>query len=475
MEQLGGLDNLMIEGETPNLPMHMSAAMLYDARKAGGAESLFAQLGALFEDIIDSKLPILACRVDELPLQVDKAYWVEDRHFKLANHISRSTLPSPNDWPAFHHLFGQFHSAPLDHTRPLWQLVLVDGLDKVDGIPRGSCALFLKIHHAVMDGKSAIRLMRSLHSKTRQGQPLAYSLKDAAPGGAKFRAPAWWQKAGRAWLHGIERPVEMAADITHHLPGLLRHSTRQAVHKEPAHTIPRVSFNDTVDADRIVGHVRMNRKQLEALAGEQHCTLNDLALCVVGGALRDYLKNAGELPADSLVAAMPIDVRRANTDGELGNHISMAKVSLRTDTRGVKTRLRSIRQEAHSHARESRSGDSHAGLKLIDEIHPAIILWLGQWLINSGLIGKLPQIVNTVISNVPGLPGRNYLFGARLIDYLGFGPLAPLVGLFHTISSTDKHINISFVSTRTFMADGSTYTAALDASYQQLLRAFSKT
>lgn len=108
-------------------------------------------------------------------------------------------------------------------------------------------------------------------------------------------------------------------------------------------------------------------------------------------------------------------------------------------------------------------------LKLVDEVHPAIILWLGQWLVKSGRIDQLPPTVNTVVTNVPGLSHDAYLAGAKLIDYLGFGPLAPNMGLFHTVSSTADHVNITFLSTADFIGDGGAYSASLATSWSQVL------
>lgn len=108
-------------------------------------------------------------------------------------------------------------------------------------------------------------------------------------------------------------------------------------------------------------------------------------------------------------------------------------------------------------------------LELVDEIHPAIILWLGQWLISSGHMDELPQSVNTVVTNVPGLSSEAYLAGAKLVDYLGFGPLAPNMGLFHTVFSTQEHVNISFLSPAAIMGDGSAYRASLEKSLAEIL------
>ena len=82
---------------------------------------------------------------------------------------------------------------------------------------------------------------------------------------------------------------------------------------------------------------------------------------------------------------------------------------------------------------------------------------------------ELPQSVNTVVTNVPGLSSDAYLAGAKLVDYLGFGPLAPNMGLFHTVSSTQDHVNITFLSTAVCMGDGSGYRASLETSLSEVL------
>jgi WS/DGAT/MGAT family acyltransferase len=209
-------------------------------------------------------------------------------------------------------------------------------------------------------------------------------------------------------------------------------------------------------------------EQLRRLEKKHACTINDIALCVIGGALRKYLLDRNELPEENLQTLMPIDIRREDRDGHAGNQVSVARLCLHTDMNDAKERLRAITTATSHTKKRSRKGDPHAVLRLVDDIHPAIILWLGQWLVSSGRIDKLPQIVNTVITNVPGMHTDVYLAGAKLIDYLGFGPLAPNMGLFHTVSSTPDHVNISFLSTEEFIDDGSAYRAALAQSYAEL-------
>jgi diacylglycerol O-acyltransferase len=469
MHQLGGLDNLMIGGELPNLPMHMSAAMIYDTGGKRGADRLCKNIPIDFQELIADQFPILRCRVEELPLQLDKAYWVEDDNFSLAYHIDRVALPKPCNWQALYQLLGHFHAQPLDLARPLWQVLVVEGLDKLDGIPSGSTALFLKIHHAMVDGKSALRLVKSLHTESPQeGSPSLIEFgADQIPINMDFKAPSWWSKYGRAWWHSIERPLDMAGTVAKLLPQLL--TDDDSSEKVAKRATPRVYFNHPVGPDRVIGHVRMELKALRTLEKKHHCTINDIALCVVAGALRHHLLDGESLPDEDLQTLMPIDVRSKNEDGRTGNHVSMAKRSLFTGIEDSAERLQTIRDDSAKGRKRRAKGDSHALLKLVDEIHPAVILWLGQWLISSGHLDDLPATVNTVVTNVPGMAQEAYLSGAKLIDYLGFGPLAPSTGLFHTVSSTEDHVNVSFLSTAEFMGDGSAYSAALAQSYSELL------
>jgi hypothetical protein len=212
----------------------------------------------------------------------------------------------------------------------------------------------------------------------------------------------------------------------------------------------------------------MEMKQLRKLEREFQCTINDIALSVVAGGLRNYLLEHGELPEDNLLTLMPIDIRREGKDGSIGNHVSVAKISLYTVVEDAKERLLAIKKDSSASKKRTTKSDGHAMLRLIDDVHPAVILWLGKWLVNSGHLEDLPTMVNTVVTNVPGLSEDAYLAGAKLIDYLGFGPLAPNVGLFHTVSSTPDHVNLSFLSTGEFMGDGRAYKDALVGSWVEL-------
>jgi WS/DGAT/MGAT family acyltransferase len=298
--------------------------------------------------------------------------------------------------------------------------------------------------------------------------PLADSLPPADTADQTYRAKPWWVKYARAWLHGLERPVQLTGSLAKLLPHLWQRGEPGEKSQQPA--IVQTRFNHPVAADRVVGHVRMERRELKKLQKKHGCTINDIALCTVSGALRHYLARKGEFSTDDLVAAMPIDMRPKHADGDIGNQVSLARIRLHADIESITERLQGIQVQTTYSKKENKKGESEAQLNILDEIPPALIIWLGQWLISSGYLEKLPQVVNTVVTNVPGIRGEAYMFGARLVDYIGLGPLAPSVGLFHTVSSTTEHINISFTSTKDFVGDGADYGASLEHSFRELTK-----
>lgn len=468
MHQLSALDNLMVEGEIPNLPLHMSAILIYDTGGKRGSDRLRDTFLERFDSVVAQHFPILRCRVERLPMHLDRAYWVEDPDFSLSRHFSHVALPKPADWPALYRLFGAFHAQPLDTKLPLWQTVYVEGLDRLEGIPRGATAVFLKIHHAVFDGKGALRLANSFHNlgPDPDSPLLADSMAVQTTAAQDFRAPAMLAKYARAWWHSIERPMDLAGTLLKLLPQLWH--GREAGAESPAQPVPRAHFNHPVAADRVAGHIAMELPVLRRLEKRYRCTINDLALCVIAGALRGYLEERYVLPAEDLVALMPIDIRDHGEEGSLGNHVSVAKISLHTRIADFSERLRVIHTETQRGKREKGGHNSRALLDLLDEVHPAVMLWLGDWLVSSGHLDDLPQTVNTVVTNVPGPPDQLYMGTARLIDYLGFGPLAPNIGLFHTVSSTAGRVNISFLSTSELIGDGLVYRDWLAASWNEI-------
>ena len=101
MYQLSGLDNLMVAGELPDIPLHMSALFIYEPGGDQSAVVDHALACSVMQQAIDHQFPILRCKLDALPLAMDRGYWVEDKHFDITRHIACERLPAPAavTWP----------------------------------------------------------------------------------------------------------------------------------------------------------------------------------------------------------------------------------------------------------------------------------------------------------------------------------------------------------------------------------------
>ena len=105
-------------------------------------------------------------RLVPVPFGLDRPYWVTDPDLDVEYHIRHIALPKPGDWRQLMIQVARLHSRPLDRAHPLWEAYVIEGLDNIPKLPPGAFAVFLKIHHAVVDGMAAVHLMRELHSST---------------------------------------------------------------------------------------------------------------------------------------------------------------------------------------------------------------------------------------------------------------------------------------------------------------------
>ena len=108
-------------------------------------------------------MPPMTRKLVEVPLNLDHPYWVSDGHFDPAFHIRHLALPAPGDWRQLCILVSRLHARPLDRNHPLWEAYIIEGLDNVEGCPKGSFAIFSKTHHAAIDGTSGMEMVAAMH------------------------------------------------------------------------------------------------------------------------------------------------------------------------------------------------------------------------------------------------------------------------------------------------------------------------
>lgn len=462
MQQLYGLDSIMALGDMPNCPLHIGALFVYKP----SATLTFDALRNLMLDALESHLPLLQCRIETVAFSIDRPYWVKDPEFNLDYHLQHYALPQPAGWTELHHLAATFHAEPLSRERPLWQALFIEGLDNLKGLPKGSVALLLKIHHSMCDGKTAMQLFASLH--TLSPDPAAPLMVESMPvQHVDFSRPGLLGKYWHAYEQAVAAPYQLMKQLTAITPVLWR-NRKKVRQQKVAHKAVHALFNRMPDADRVIGHIRLSRKRLKEMEAATGATINDIALCVVAGALRDYLQQHQLLPGEDLVAGMPINIRSDHDDLMMGNRMSYANLSLHTTVADPARRLRMIHLEASLVKTNVHCARAGSLLSLLDNLYPGLVVWAGKKLVTAGWLESLPPVNNTLVTNVPGIQHRCYLCGAELADYLGFGLLAPTLTLFHVISSVHSHVNISFLSCSGSLTDGEGYRRALAKSWEAL-------
>ena len=170
MEQLSGTDSYFLYTERGNVYNHVAALGIYDPSTAPGRKVRFKEILQYFARRLD-RHKVFRRRLVTVPHGVDRPYWIDDPDVDLEFHIRHIALPQPGDWRQLMIQVARLHSRPLDRSRPLWEIYVIEGLDRIPGLPKGSFALLLKFHHASIDGEGAAVLLKAVHSVTADPDP----------------------------------------------------------------------------------------------------------------------------------------------------------------------------------------------------------------------------------------------------------------------------------------------------------------
>ena len=463
MHQLTGMDASFLYLATANAPMHISGLCIYDQSTAPEGK-------VRFKEIIDNMservraLPPMTRKLVEVPMKLDHPYWVSDGHFDPEFHIRHLALPAPGDWRQLCILISRLHARPLDRQHPLWEAYVIEGLDNVEGCPKGSYAVFTKTHHAAVDGTSGMEMTAAMHDLTpdyKGVKPAAVIEVDSMPSRGELLM--------RAQINRIKKPFEFIGVARNTMPAMAKTFMAQRrgdLMKNPE--APRTRFNGKVSPHRVFNAVTFELQDIKdiknSIAG---VTVNDVALAICGGALRKYLIHHGELPEQSLAAMAPVNIR--STDDETGgNMVSAMTVQIRTDIEDPIERLAAV-NEGTLGAKELQNGVGAKSMTDYSQFIPSTLTALAARLASDwGLMNRMKPTFNCVITNVPGPQFPLYATGAKMVASFGTGPVLDGLALFHAIGSYMGQFMISATSCREIMPDPDFYRQCLQESFEEL-------
>jgi WS/DGAT/MGAT family acyltransferase len=438
VERLTRLDASFLYLEEPDTPMHVGGVLILEA-PPGGVDALAA--------LVEARLPLVPRyrqRVAEVPGHLANPVWVDDPDFDIAYHVRRNGLPRPGTEGQLLDLVSRLTSRPLDRTRPLWEMYLVDGL------PDGRVAVVTKTHPALVDGLSAIDI----------GQVLLDVEPDApAPGAGEWRPqrpPNGVQLVWQALDEYVRRPSAIvdtargavtdvrstAARFTGVAGGLLRTARKTLL---PA---PNSPLNAPVGRLRRVAVARVELDDVKKIRKAQGGTVNDVLLTVVTGALREWLLSRGEpvVAGTSVRALVPVSMQ--DEDPTAGNRVSSYLVDLPVGEPNPRVRLTRLSFAMRGIAQHGQSVGADSLIALTGFAPPTLHA-LGA----RAARGLSRRLFNLVVTNVPGPQFPLYAAGSRMLEVFPVVPLARGQGLSIGMTSYNGRVYFGLNAERDSVGD----------------------
>ncbi|HMY08169.1 MAG: wax ester/triacylglycerol synthase family O-acyltransferase [Nocardioidaceae bacterium] len=460
MQRLSGLDASFLYLETNEQLMHVCALLLIDPEtmpQGYDFEDLKHRLGE-----ITSHINVFRRRLKHVPLDIDHPVWVNDEKFDIDQHVHRFGLPSPGDRDALAELCGHLAGIPLARSRAMWEIYIIEGLDD------GRIGVFLKMHHASIDGISGANVLTSMCSLAPGDPPMA-----AEDSHLPLGMPSDWDLLFRGLLTRALTPWRMmrllgpAYGVVADTVTRVREGTSMAA---PLRA-PRTSFNGTITGHRSVAFADLPLADIKAIKNSvEGVTVNDVILSLVGGSVRRYLDERGELPDTSLLAAVPVAITDAKARG--ANHVTALFTKLYTNISDPMERLLAL-SASSTHAKAHQKAIPPTALQEWAEFAaPRMFSLAGRVISGLKVVDEGPVIHNLVTSNVPGAPVPVYFMGAKIDALYPFGPIMHGAGVNITVVSTAGVMHVGLIACAEMMRHPFDLTkqfrAELDALVEQL-------
>ena len=467
MQQLSAQDASFLYLETPKAPMHIGSFLVYDPSTAPGAFVRFKDILAHVESRLHLSR-VFRQRLVHVPFNLDHPYWVDDEAFDLEFHVRHIAVPKPGDWRQLCIQAARLHARPLDLTRPLWEMYVIEGLDNVEGAPPGSFAVLTKTHHAIIDGASGAEIMSYLHDM--EAEPLDKPVVQPWRG---EREPAPYELIMRTHFNNMTQPARFFEVLARSMPGMMKLGAGIGAQKiKPVGVVPRTRFNGKVTGHRVTDGRSFPIREIKAIKDvHAGATINDVVLTLIGGALRRYLDAKQELPKESMIAMAPVSVRGSDQGGSAGNHVSGMLVALGTHIADPLERLGAV----HDAAMNSKAMTAAIGARTMTDysqfIPSSVAALAARMYTEMGLSDYTTPMMNCVVTNVPGPQRPLFFAGAQAVKMVGLGPIQDGMALIHPVFSYCGEIAVSFTSCREVLPDPGFYSECIQASFEELREA----
>lgn len=418
-------DLLFLLMEAREKPAHVGGLALFETPPDADDQYLYE----LYQSSISSHAPVRSLFQRRVKRPALAGYsWARDEQFDIQYHVRHTALPVPGRIRELLTVVSRLHGSLLDRNRPLWEAHLIEGLAD------GRFALYTKIHHALCDGVTAMRLLESSMSTDpdETGMPQPWERR---PKGSVFdepdpdevaeaqRRPSPPPSEDDTWTAVVADGLrKLGSTVAGSMGGVagategigqLLGSFRDQSLSAPLRA-PRSMLNVPITGARRFAADSWSIDRIRAAAAPHGATVNDMVLAMSAGALRTYLLDHGALPDQPLVAMVPVSLKARGADDRSGNAVGAILCSLGTHLDSAPARLAHIQTSIH-HSKSRLEGLTPGQILALSALNVAPLA------LNMSPLGRLPvaeEVIrppfNVVISNVPGPTGPLYWNGARL-------------------------------------------------------------
>jgi WS/DGAT/MGAT family acyltransferase len=403
-DRLSGLDASFLALERDGAHMHVGSVLVFDG-PAPAYDDFVATIDARLHQV-----PRYRQKLAFPPLRQGRPVWVDDPHFNVRYHVRHTALPEPAGRRELELLAGRVFSQPLDRSKPLWEIWLVEGLED------GSFALVCKTHHALVDGISGVDIMAVLFDlepdpPERDPAPPWHPRPEPTPAALLADALAGYADAPAELMRVAAGALAAPQTAVRAIGGMAGMAVAGLTSAPPS------PLNVRIGPHRRFTWVEADLARFKAIKNALGGTVNDVVLTVVTGALRRLLQRRGRAPdGTELRALVPVSVRGEDQRGSLGNRVSAMSAPLPVGVADPLERFATVHAAMGDLKASSQAVGAEALTQLAGFAAPTI-------LDQAARLQSLQRLYNLTVTNVPGPQFPLYMLGRRL---RGFYPKVPL-------------------------------------------------
>lgn len=395
--------------EKRQTPTHVGGISLFTLPKGVNEQRYLAELADILRSADEYRRPFGEYVKTGRAGPLGPMYWEEDHDLDIDYHVRHSALPKPGRYRELFALVSRLHSTLLDRNRPLWEVHLIEGVQD------RQFALYMKMHHAAIDGVGAMHLTQAMCSTSKSARVTDSPLSLAAY--ERYKASKFGGKPKRVIpkdteLRSVANVFKEQFDSSANLFGAFKRVGGAWIGRGgdlsvPWKNMPKTSINTQVSGARRFVAQSWDFGRIKAVCAATDSTINDVVLAMCGGALRRYLLSQNDLPKQSLKAMVPVSLRQEG-DLDSANAVGFITADLATNIKNPEKRLRAIQASMVAGKDMLRNLSAREAMIYMQIAQIPILLTSAL-----GVASKFPAF-STVISNVPGPRDQLYWNGASL-------------------------------------------------------------